>query len=168
MAGLLHLIPRYLPRFGMASQWVCYRRPLVVVLFVINLIVTLIFWGDVERQGGAYATGVLVLILSAAVAAAISTWREAQENRESRGKARPKAIYFWICAAVFAYTLVMNIRERADGPLLHHVLLWSYSSPAFSAAILTKQQSPTTRAFQYLVFGTGGTGFMVLEILTNY
>ena len=94
MAGLLHLIPRYLPRFGMASQWVRYRRPLVVVLFVINLIVTLIFRGDVERQGGAYATGVLVLILSAAVAAAISTWREAQENRESRGKARPKAIYF--------------------------------------------------------------------------
>jgi hypothetical protein len=115
MAGLLNLIPRYLPRFGMAPQWVSYTRPLVLVLFAINLIVTFIFRADVERQGGAYATGVLVLISSAALAAAVSNWREAPEAGERSLKTRLKAGYFWMCAAVFGYTLVMNIRERPDG-----------------------------------------------------
>jgi hypothetical protein len=75
MAGLLHLIPRYLPRFGMAPRWAALSRPLVLVLFVVNVVVTLVFDADVEAQSGAYATGVLVLILSAAVAATLALWR---------------------------------------------------------------------------------------------
>ena len=72
MAGLLNLVPRYLPRFGMAPAWVAYARPLVVLLFGINVAVTLVFKANVEKQGGAYATGVLVLMLSAAIAAALA------------------------------------------------------------------------------------------------
>ena len=79
MAGLINLIPRYLPRFGMAPRWVSYRRPMVLVLFVIDIAVTLVFRANVEAQGSAYATGVLVLILSAAIAVAIALWREFQE-----------------------------------------------------------------------------------------
>jgi hypothetical protein len=113
MAGLINLIPRYLPRFGMAPSWVAYRRPMVLVLFAVDVLVTLIFDADVDKQGGAYATGVLVLIFSAAVAVTISL------RRESRGRAEPRAIvkeaYFGIITLVFAYTLIANVFERPDG-----------------------------------------------------
>jgi hypothetical protein len=53
MAGLINLLSRYLPRFGMAPRWVAFRRPLVLVLFLICVIVTRIFKASVEAQGGA-------------------------------------------------------------------------------------------------------------------
>src|SRR5262249_37633115 len=49
MAGLLHLIPRYLPRFGMAPQWTALSRPLILLLLVVNFVVTLVFKA---RHGG--------------------------------------------------------------------------------------------------------------------
>ncbi|MBN9659328.1 MAG: hypothetical protein J0H49_14175 [Acidobacteria bacterium] len=109
MAGLLHLIPRYLPRFGMAPEWMTLSRPLVLVLFGINVVVTLVFRADVEAQSGAYATGVLVLILSAACAATLDLWKEAR---------KPLAIYTGLVALVFAYTLVDNCVERPDGLII--------------------------------------------------
>ena len=109
MAGLLHLIPRYLPRFGMAPRWAALSRPLVLVLFVINIVITLIFGAAVEAQSGAYATGVLVLILSAAFAATIALWREGH---------RGLASYTGILCLVFAYTLADNCRERPDGLII--------------------------------------------------
>ncbi|MGH9869855.1 MAG: hypothetical protein ACREAA_17050 [Candidatus Polarisedimenticolia bacterium] len=114
MAGLLHLIPRYLPRLGMAPEWIAWRRPLVAVLFLICLVVTWAFDADVEAQGGAYATGVLVLILSAAVAVALALWRE---------KRRAAAWYFWLVALVFAYTLADNVHERPDGVIIATIFI---------------------------------------------
>jgi hypothetical protein len=114
MAGLLHLIPRYLPRFGMAPLWVAYTRPLVFVLLTINVLVTLAFHADVEAQGGAYATGVLVLMLSAAVAAALALWRE---------NARQMSCYCWLVSAVFLYTLVDNVIERPDGIIIASIFI---------------------------------------------
>jgi hypothetical protein len=109
MAGLLHLIPRYLPRFGMAPRWAALSRPLVLVLFVINVVITLIFGASVEAQSGAYATGVLVLILSAAFAATLALWRERRWGL---------AFYTGILCLVFAYTLADNCLERPDGLII--------------------------------------------------
>jgi hypothetical protein len=114
MAGLLHLIPRYLPRFGMAPAWVAFPRPLVLVLFGLCVAVTVVFKADVEAQGGAYATGVLVLMLSAAVAAALALWREGR---------RQLGFYCWVVAAVFGYTLVDNVLHRPDGIIIACVFI---------------------------------------------
>lgn len=109
MVGLLHLIPRYLPRFGMAPQWVAFPRPLVLFLFAVTVVVTLAFDAEVESQAGAYATGVLGLMLSGAFAAALSLWREGR---------RAWSFYCWLISAVFLYALLGNIWERPDGVLI--------------------------------------------------
>ncbi|HEY2473026.1 MAG TPA: amino acid permease [Terracidiphilus sp.] len=103
MAGLLNLIPRYLPRFGMAPEWARAARPLVLVFVGVAFFVTIRFHANVDAQGGAYATGVLVLITSAACAVTINEWRS------------PARWPFLLIAAIFIYTTAMNIRERPEG-----------------------------------------------------
>ncbi len=123
MAGLLNLIPRYLPRFGMAPRWTAYRRPLVLVLFFISVIVTIIFKANVEAQGGAYATGVLALMLSAAIAVAIALRRKPEDCLPNHERSILKSNYFWLVAAVFAFTFVDNIIERHDGIIISAVFI---------------------------------------------
>jgi hypothetical protein len=104
MAGLLNIVPRYLPRYGMAPDWALAQRPLVILYTLVAFAVTFIFEADVEKQGGAYATGVLVLMSSAAVAVTLSIRRS-----------RKRWVPFLIIAVVFAYTTVQNIHERPEG-----------------------------------------------------
>jgi hypothetical protein len=106
MAGLLNIIPRYLPRYGMAPGWTRAMRPLIIILTIIAFGVTFIFKADVNAQGGAYATGVLVLMSSAAVAVTISALRR---------KEKVWAAAFALISLVFAYTTVVNVIERPDG-----------------------------------------------------
>lgn len=106
MAGLLNLMPRYLPRYGMAPHWARAVRPMVIVFTLIAFLVTWIFDADVDAQGGAYATGVLVLICSAAIAVTIAARKARQRNW---------TIGFAIISAVFLYTTVVNVIERPDG-----------------------------------------------------
>ncbi|MGW2683285.1 APC family permease [Streptomyces sp. NPDC001414] len=106
MAGLLNLMPRYLPRYGMAPHWARAVRPMVIVFTLIAFLVTWIFDADVDAQGGAYATGVLVLISSAAVAVTIAARKAGQ---------RGWTIGFGVISAVFLYTTVVNVIERPDG-----------------------------------------------------
>ena len=110
MAGLLNLVPQYLPRYGMAPEWTRAVRPLVVLFTLINLLVTWIFRADVEAQGGAYATGVLVLISSACTATIIDLYRQ-HEGSWIRRVPWP----FVIITIVFFFTTVANMIERPDG-----------------------------------------------------
>ncbi|WP_369167664.1 amino acid transporter [Streptomyces sp. R28] len=106
MAGLLNLMPRYLPRYGMAPHWARAVRPMVIVFTLVAFLVTWIFDADVDAQGGAYATGVLVLISSAAIAVTIAARKAGQ---------RHWTIAFAVISAVFLYTTVANVIERPDG-----------------------------------------------------
>ncbi|GGH90959.1 amino acid transporter [Arthrobacter liuii] len=106
MAGLLNLVPRYLPRYGMAPAWAKAVRPLVLVFTLIGFLITFIFNADVDAQGGAYATGVLVLMTSAAVAVTLSARRRGQRNL---------TVGFGAISVVFAYTTVANVFERPEG-----------------------------------------------------
>ena len=78
LVGLLNLVPRYLPRYGMAPEWAKANRPLVVIFTIITFLVTILFKADVNSQGGAYATGVLVLMGSAALAVTLYAYRLGQ------------------------------------------------------------------------------------------
>ncbi|MER6065207.1 amino acid transporter [Streptomyces sp. NPDC001792] len=106
MAGLLNLMPRYLPRYGMAPHWARAVRPMVIVFTLIAFLVTWLFDANVDAQGGAYATGVLVLISSAAIAVTIAARKAGQ---------RKWTIGFAVISAVFLYTTVVNVIERPDG-----------------------------------------------------
>ena len=109
MAGLLNIVPRYLPRYGMAPDWARAARPLVIVFTLIAFGVTILFRANVEAQGGAYATGVLVLMTSAAVAVTISAYRRA-------GRSFALGVLgLGLVALVFAYTTITNMVERPDG-----------------------------------------------------
>ncbi|MEU4217604.1 amino acid transporter, partial [Actinoplanes sp. NPDC026623] len=106
MAGLLNLVPRYLPRFGMAPSWARAVRPMVLVFTGTAFLITVVFDADVDAQGGAYATGVLVLITSAATAVTLSARRRRQHGRTAA---------FAVIALIFTYTTIANVVERPDG-----------------------------------------------------
>jgi len=105
IAGLLSLVPKYLPRLGMAPSWAGAIRPLVVFFTSVAFGVTFLFKADVDSQAAAYATGVLVLITSAAVAATITVWRE-----------NSKFKYLFVAiTSIFVYTCFANMSERPEG-----------------------------------------------------
>ena len=106
MAGMLNLIPRYLPRYGMSPEWAGAVRPLVLILTGAAFLITWLFDASVDGQGGAYATGVLVLFTSAAAAVTLAARRDGQRYR---------AVGFAVITLVLAYTTVSNIVERPDG-----------------------------------------------------
>jgi hypothetical protein len=89
----------------MAPEWARATRPLVVVFVVICFIVTILFRADVDAQGGAYATGVLALMTSAAIAVTLSARRRGERVQW----------LFLIIALVFSYTTILNIIEEPDG-----------------------------------------------------
>jgi hypothetical protein len=134
MAGLLNLVPQYLPRYGMAPEWARAVRPLVLLFTAINLLVTFVFKANVDAQGGAYATGVLVLMTSAGVACVIDVY----QTRAGRWYTRV-SWPFAVITAVFLYTTVANEIEKGFQGL-------TIASCFIAAILLTSAWSRVTRA----------------------
>ncbi|MBO0696916.1 MAG: amino acid transporter [Zavarzinella sp.] len=111
MAGLLNLVPQYLPRYGMAPDWARAVRPLVILFTGINLLVTWIFGASVKAQGDAYATGVLALITSACVATVIDRWR----SRGDLPWVRRVPWAYGLITAVFLYTFLDVVIGKPAG-----------------------------------------------------
>ncbi|MEZ0324294.1 MAG: amino acid transporter [Fimbriimonas sp.] len=126
MAGLLNIVPRYLPRYGMAPEWTRAARPLVLIFTGICFLVTVVFKADVNAQGGAYATGVLVLMTSAAFAVTIAYRKEGNK------------LASWGTAAItlaFLYTTGANVVERPDGVRIASLFILSIVVVSFISRI---------------------------------
>jgi hypothetical protein len=85
-------------------------RPLVVLFTLVNLFVTWIFDASVSKQGAAYATGVMVLMLSASVAVIVDQWR----TRKGMWLVRVRWDFVLI-ACVFFYTTTAIVIEKPVG-----------------------------------------------------
>ncbi|MGW8374689.1 amino acid transporter [Streptomyces sp. ODS28] len=161
LAGLLNLVPRYLPRYGMAPEWTRAVRPLVLLFMAIAVFITLWFNANVDDQSGAYATGVLVLMLSASFAATIAA--------RHRGH-RAAMVGFGAITAVFAYTTVANVVERPDGIkiaalFILGILLFSFASRVHRAFELRASDVTLDETAARLVDQAAGHG--PLRVIAN-
>lgn len=126
MAGLLNIVPRYLPRYGMAPDWAKATRPLVLIFTGICFVVTILFRAEVDAQAGAYATGVLVLMTSAAVAVTIS----------SRRRQERLWIGYLLISIVFIYTTIANIIEQPSGIQIASLFIFGIIAASFISRAL--------------------------------
>ncbi|MDZ4838104.1 MAG: amino acid transporter [Candidatus Melainabacteria bacterium] len=153
IAGLLSLVPKYLPRYGMAPGWAAAVRPLVVFFTVVAFGVTFMFKAGVDVQAGAYATGVLVLITSAAIAATTSVWKSKPRGR----------YYFAAIAFIFVYTCFANMSERPEGVQIALFFIGS----VLVASVLSRSLRATELRVDKVVFDDKALEF-IEDALNSY
>jgi hypothetical protein len=158
MVGLLNLVPRYLPRYGMAPEWAKATRPLVVIITGIAFLVTVLFDADVTAQGGAYATGVLVLMSSGAFAVALVAWRE-----------RKRVLLYAAVTLIFFYTTIVNIVERPEGIKIASIFIVTMITTSLISRVLRSTElrissvQPDERASKFI----DEAGQSVVRIIAN-
>jgi hypothetical protein len=126
--GLRDLVPQYLHRLGMELEWSHKIGAILICFNVINLATTVIFRAKVDAQRGAYATSVLVLLSSGAVAAALDRWRK-------RNGPWPRRMpwFFALVSVVFIVSAIAATIRDPHGLLIAlgfvaAILIWSIIS----------------------------------------
>lgn len=130
MAGLLNLVPRYLPKYGMAPEWARAIRPLVILFTVVNVVVTYIFDASVKSQSDAYATGVLMLITSACIASVIDVW-----SHRTGPWYRRLSWGFVVITAVFVYTTLDVVLAKPTGIKIASFFILSILATSFYSRV---------------------------------
>jgi hypothetical protein len=134
MAGLINIVPRYLPAYGMAPEWGRAVRPVVLVYTAVSIIITIIFRADVNAQAGAYATGILAMMVSGAVAVTVSAARHHQ---------RGAVAAFSLLTVILLYALGANVLEHPDGIAISAIFI--------AGVLVVSLISRLTRAFELRV-----------------
>jgi hypothetical protein len=113
MTALASLLPRFLLRFGMELKWANRWGVLFMAFALINLLVTLYFRASVREQRGAYATGVLALILCACAVSYVDR-RRAAHGHPRRGL----TWYYGLVTLIFLLTLAAVVVRYPSGLLI--------------------------------------------------
>jgi hypothetical protein len=146
MAGLINIVPRYLPAYGMAPEWGRAVRPVVLVYTLLSILITIAFQADVNAQAGAYATGILAMMVSGAFAVTVSAARRRQ---------RRATWAFALLTIILLYALAANVIEKPDGITISAffiagilaVSVWSRLSRAFELRVLEVELDATAQMF---------------------